>query len=126
MSKVGRRTARGIVAVVALGALIESLALAAGVYGYAGGWAVWGLPPWWVLSFWGLLGAGIGLPPAALRPRPWRSAACGALLGPLVFAALVRLGLARFLAAPEAGLALVGVLWACALPLAFAVRRAAG
>lgn len=120
------RAARGTAAVVLLGALIESLALSAGAYGYAGGWPVWWLPPWWVLALWALLGMIIGALPAPLRSRPWLSAVCGGLLGPLGFVVLVRLGAARFIVPPAVGLAFVGILWAFVLPLAFAVRRAAG
>jgi hypothetical protein len=61
-----------------------------------------------------------------LARRPRLAAAAGALGGALSFALAMGLGAARFIAPAPGGLAAVAVLWAAALPLAFAVSRRAG
>jgi hypothetical protein len=120
------RELRRLAAVGLFGAAVESAALAAGLYGYAGGESVWWLAPAWVAGLWLLLGATLE---SSLRPldrRPALAAAAGAMGGALSFAAATRLGAAGFIAPAWTGLAVVAVLWAAALPLAFAVSRLAG
>lgn len=121
-----RRELRRLAAVGLLGAVAEAVALAVGLYGYAGGWAVWWLPPAWVLALWLLLAATLesGLKPLARRPR--LAAAVGALGGAAVFAVELRLGAARSIAPAPVSLAAVAALRAALLPLAFGVSRAAG
>lgn len=120
-----RRELRRLAAVGLFGAAAESAALGAGLYGYAGGWAVWWLAPAWVAALWMLLGATFESSLRPLERRPRLAAAAGALGGAACFALALRLGAARFIAPAPVGLAAVGALWAALLPLAFAVSRLA-
>ena len=47
-----RREARRLAAVGLLGIAVEAAALRVGLYGYAGGWKIWWLPPAWVAACW--------------------------------------------------------------------------
>ena len=120
------RELRRLAAVGLFGAAVESAALGAGLYGYAGGWAVWWLAPAWTVSLWILLGATFE---SALRPlarSPRLAAPAGAIGGALGFALALKLGAVRFIVPAPMGLAVVSVLWAALLPLAFSVSRFAG
>ena len=117
---------RRLAAVGAFGVAVESAALASGLYGYAGGWAVWWLAPAWVAALWLLLGATFESSLRFLDRRPLLTAAAGAAGGGLSLALAMRLGAARFAVPPSVGLAGGALLWAAALPLAFAVSRLAG
>jgi hypothetical protein len=120
------RELRRLAAVGLFGAAVESAALGAGLYGYAGGWAAWWLAPAWIASLWLLLGATFESSLRFLSRRPGLAAAAGALGGALSFALAMKLGAARFIAPAPVGLAAVAALWAAVLPLAFAVSRLAG
>lgn len=120
------RELRRVAAVGLFGAAVESAALSAGLYGYAGGWPAWWLAPAWSAALWLLLGATFE---SALRPlnrRPLRASAAGALGGALSLALAAKLGAARFIAPAPVGLAAAAALWAALLPLALAVSRFAG
>jgi hypothetical protein len=120
------RELRRLAAVGAFGAALESAAIAAGVYGYAGGWPVWWLAPAWIVALWVLLGATFESSLGWLDGRPWLAALFGAVGSPLSFSAGARMGAASFIAPPRVALAALAVIWAAALPLAFAVSRFAG
>jgi hypothetical protein len=120
------RELRRLAAVGAFGAALESAAIAAGLYGYAGGWPVWWLAPAWIVALWILLGATFESSLGWLAGRPWLAALFGAIGSPLSFSAGVRMGAAGFVAPPPVALAALAVLWAAAFPLAFAVSRLAG
>jgi hypothetical protein len=121
-----RREAKRLAAVCLLGVAAEAGALRAGLYGYAGGWSVWWLPPAWVAACWLLLAEALetGLKP--LGRRPALAAAAGAAGGGAVFALELGLGAARTIIPAPAALVAVAALRAALLPLAFAVSRAAG
>lgn len=121
-----RREARRLAAVGAFGAVVESAAISAGLYGYAGGWGTWRLAPAWIVALWVLFGATFESLLSRLDRRPWLAALFGAVGSPLSFSAGVRMGAARFVAPPAVGLAAVAALWAWALPAAFALARVAG
>ncbi|NNN07551.1 MAG: DUF2878 domain-containing protein [Elusimicrobia bacterium] len=120
------RELRRLAAVGAFGAALESAAVALGLYGYAGGWGVWWLAPAWIVALWVLLAATFESSLAWLDGRPWLAAAVGAVASPLIFSAGARLGAAGYVAPPFVSLAALAVVWSAALPLAFAVSRAAG
>jgi hypothetical protein len=120
------RELRRLAAVGAFGIAVESAALAAGLYGYSGGWGEWWLAPAWIAALWLLLAATLESSLRGLGRSPALAAAAGALGGALAFALALRLGAARFIAPAPVGLAAVAALWAAALPLAFAVSRLAG
>ncbi len=120
------RELRRLAAVGAFGAVVETAAVALGLYGYAGGWGVWWLVPAWIVALWVLLGATFESSLAWLSGRPWLAALFGAVGSPLSFSAGVRMGAAAFVAPPRVALAALAVLWAFAFPLAFAVSRFAG
>lgn len=119
------RELRRLAAIGVFGFLIESAALRAGLYSYAGGWPVGWLAPAWIVSLWILLGATFESSLAWLDRRPGLAAAFGAVGSPLSFSAGVRLGAAHFLVPPPLGLAALSVLWAAAFPAAFVISRAA-
>ncbi|HXT00852.1 MAG TPA: hypothetical protein VN915_09280, partial [Elusimicrobiota bacterium] len=47
-----KRELMRLAAVGLLGVAVETGALRAGLYGYAGGWSAWWLPPAWVAALW--------------------------------------------------------------------------
>ena len=120
------RELRRLAAVGLFGVAVESAALGAGLYGYAGGGAVWWLAPAWIVSLWLLLGATFESSLLSLARRPRLAAPAGAIGGALSFALAMKLGAVRFIVPASLGLALVAILWAALLPLAFAVSRYAG
>jgi hypothetical protein len=120
------RELRRLAAVGLFGVAVESAALSAGLYGYAGGWAAWWLAPAWVAALWLLLAATFESSLRFLERRPRLAATAGAVGGAVSLALAMRLGAARSIAPEPAGLAAVAVLWAAALPLAFVVSRLAG
>ena len=120
------REARRLAAVACLGIAAETAALSAGLYGYAGGWSVWRLPPAWVAACWLLLAAALGSVLKPLERRPVLAAAAGAAGGAAGFAVELGLGAARSIAPAPVALAAVAALWSLLLPAAFAVSRAAG
>jgi hypothetical protein len=119
------RELRRLAAVGAFGAVVESVAIVLGLYGYAGGWGVWWLAPAWIVALWVIMGATFESSLAWLSRKPRLAALCGAVGSPLSFAAGVRMGAAGFVAPAPVALAAIGVLWAAALPLAFFVSRLA-
>jgi hypothetical protein len=121
-----RRELRRLAAVGLFGVVVESAALGAGLYGYAGGWAVWWLAPVWVAALWLLLGATFESSLRLLARRPRLAAAAGGIGGALSFALAVKLGAVRFIVPASTGLAVVAILWAAVLPLAITVSRLAG
>lgn len=120
------RELRRLAAVGVFGALVETAAIALGLYGYAGGWGIWWLAPAWIVALWILLGATFESSLAWLSRKPWLAALFGAIGSPLSFSAGARMGAAGFVAPPTVALAAIGLLWAAALPLAFFVSRLAG
>jgi hypothetical protein len=120
------RELRRLAAVGVFGAAVESAAIALGLYGYAGGWGIWWLAPAWIVALWALLGATFESSLSWLSRKPRLAALFGAVGSPLSFSAGVRMGAAGFVAPPPVALAALAVLWAAALPLAFAVSRLAG
>ena len=121
-----KRELMRLAAVGLLGVAVETGALRAGLYGYAGGWSAWWLPPAWVAALWLLLAAALESSLKPLARRPALAAAAGAAGGAAVFAVELGLGAARSIAPAPLALAAVAALWALLLPLAFAVSRAAG
>lgn len=115
-----------LAAIGLLGVAVEAAALRAGLYGYAGGWSAWWVPPAWVAALWLLLAAALESALKPLERRPGLAAAAGAAGGAAVFALELGLGAARSIAPAPLALAAVAALWALLLPLAFFVSRAAG
>jgi hypothetical protein len=120
------REARRLAAVGLFGFVLESGAIACGLYGYAAGGPVWWLAPAWIVSLWVLLAATFESSLSWMNRRPWLAAAFGAVGSPLSFSAGVKMGAARFLIPTPVGLAALAALWAAALPLAFWISRLAG
>lgn len=120
------REARRLAAVGLFGLVLESAAIAAGLYGYAAGGPVWWLAPAWIVSLWVLIAATFESSLSWLDRRPRLAAAFGAVGSPLSFSAGARMGAARFLVPTPVGLAALAALWAAALPLAFWISRLAG
>ena len=120
------RELRRLAAVGLFGLVLESAAIAVGLYGYAGGGPVWWLAPAWIVALWVLIAATFESSLSWLDRRPWLTAAFSAVGSPLSFSAGVRMGAARFLVPTPVGLAALAALWAAALPLAFWISRLAG
>ncbi|MDX6769248.1 MAG: DUF2878 domain-containing protein [Elusimicrobiota bacterium] len=116
-----RKEAARLLAVAAFGLALELAFASLGRYEYAGSGR---LPlPLWVVSLWLLFAATLDSSLRWLSDRPVLACVLGAFAGPLSFQAGVGLGAGRYLAsAPEASV-LLSVLWALALPGAFAVSR---
>jgi hypothetical protein len=120
------RELRRLAAVGLFGLVLESAAIAAGLYGYAGGGPAWWLAPAWIVSLWVLIAATFESSLSWLNGRPWLAAAFGAVGSPLSFSAGVKMGAAGFLVPTPIGLAALAAIWAAALPLAFEISRLAG
>ena len=107
---------RLILAVAALGLVVDSLLLATGWLSYPSGLWVPGLAPYWIVAMWALFATTLNLSLGWLRGRPLLALLLGAVGGPLSYLAGEKLG-GIDLIEPFPALAALAVAWAVAMPL---------
>jgi hypothetical protein len=117
-----REEAVRLLAVAAFGLALELVFASLGRYEYSGRGNLSPLPLW-VASLWLLFAATLNSSFRWLSGRPLLAAALGAFAGPLSFKAGVAFGAGRYLSSVPEASAVLSVLWALALPGAFAVSR---
>jgi Protein of unknown function (DUF2878) len=110
------REARLVLAVIAVGLVLETAVLSQGVVRYFSGQPFSALPPHWILALWALFATTLNVTMRWLKGRWWLAALLGAIAAPLSFAAGVRLGAGEFIDTTHA-LVLIGAAWAVAMPL---------
>ncbi|MFN4143680.1 DUF2878 domain-containing protein [Aestuariivirga sp.] len=113
-----------ILAVTALGVLIETGFLAAGLIRYAGMAPGDVLPPVWIWALWFGFGTLPNASLAWLRGRWPLQALLGAVSGPLTYWAGAKMGAASLPAEPSGALFAIGLAWALALPAIFLLAEA--
>jgi len=106
----------------AIGLVVESIMACLDNVAYASGQPVRWLAPYWIVALWGELAIALNVTLRWLKGRPLLAAVLGALLGPLSFAAGVRLGAAHFLDRPAA-LGAIALQWALSMPLVMALSN---
>lgn len=117
---------RDLLLVLALGAgglALDSLAIAAGVYAAPGARAFPGAAPWWIVMLWAGFATTLCSSFSWSLARPRLATALGAVAGPVAYLSGEALG-ALTLGEPRLrSLALLAVLWGCALSSAVALAR---
>ncbi|MEP7056577.1 MAG: DUF2878 domain-containing protein [Caldimonas sp.] len=106
---------RFIAAVSVAGFVAESIVAMQGHIAYPSGQPVAWLAPYWIVALWGLLATAPNVTLRWLKRRPALAALLGAALGPMSFAAGVRLGGAR-LVDPATALITMAIMWAALMP----------
>jgi hypothetical protein len=111
-----RRELALVLLVGLLGALWDSLLVAAGLLVYPSGTLLPGTAPHWIVAMWLLFATTLNVSLRWLRQRPVLAIACGALGGPLAYYAGAQLGGVQ-MPQPGAALAALSVGWAVFMPL---------
>src|SRR5690349_24079488 len=102
-----------IAAAFLAGVVVDTVLVISGQVQFASAWPPsWS--PFWMLSLWIAFATTLNHSLRWLMTRPLAAAVAGAIGGPLAYLAGARLG-ALTLAEPLMGVALIAVLWACAL-----------
>lgn len=108
----------GIVALaLAIGLAVESLHVGIGGLRFAAPGPVPGGPPAWIVLMWGAFATVVSVSLGWLGERPILTAVLGAAGAPLSYLAGARLGAMEFGAGEAAGLGLIALTWAVALPV---------
>jgi len=105
-----------LAAVGALGALWDSLLVAAGWLEYPSGTLLNNTAPHWIVAMWALFATSLNLSMGWLKGRPWLAALFGAVGGPLAYLAGERLGGLQ-MPDPVIALGAQAMGWAVILPL---------
>lgn len=103
-----------------VGAVFDSVLVAAGWLGYPSGVLSAVLAPYWIVTMWMLFATTLNVSLRWLRERHWVSAAVGLVAGPLSYVAGAELGGVAFLDR-EAALLALGIGWALMLPALMAL-----
>jgi hypothetical protein len=114
---------RTIVAVAALGTLLDTLLRWAGVTAFPD-WpaAPWPCPPW-ITALWALYASTLGSSMAWLQGRPAVAALLGAVSGPLSYLAAERMGAVVLAADPLQRWGVLALAWAVAVPVTLAIAQ---
>lgn len=111
-----------LVSVVVIGAVWESVPVAAGLLDYPNGTVIPGAAPYWILALWALFAAQFNTTFGWLKPRMLLAAVLGAIAGPLSFRGGAALGAVRF-AQPLAATLTLALGWAVLLPVLILLLR---
>jgi hypothetical protein len=108
---------------IAVGIVLDTVAVRAGWITYASPLPVAGFAPAWIIALWALFATALREPLRWMHGRPVLAALFGAIGGPVSYAAAERLGACRF-DDPMPSLCALGLGWAIVMPvLAEAARR---
>ena len=117
---------RLVVLATAVGAVVETMQIAAGTYRFTSGTVTDALPPPWLLAMWAQFGTTFRFSLRRVVTRPVLAVLFGAAGGPIAFLAGERLGAVTLLPPLAYGLLRLAVSWAIALLVFSAgVRRVA-
>jgi len=105
-----------VLASAAVGAVADSVPVAAGWVRYASGTVVPGTAPVWLVAMWMLFATTLNVSLRWLRRYPFAAIALGAIGGPLAYWGGARLGAMEFVA-PVAATAALALGWAVLTPL---------
>ncbi len=112
-----------VVAVAALGTLLDTLLRWAGVTAFPAWPAVpWPCPPW-ITALWALYATTLGSSMAWLQGRPAVAALLGAVSGPLSYLAAERMGAVVLAADPLRRWGGLALAWAVAVPVTLEIAR---
>lgn len=109
-----------LASVCAIGLVDETMVVLQGHIAYASGQPVAWLPPYWLVSLWGLFGIALNVTLRWLKHRPALAVALGAIAGPLSFVSGVHLGGARFVD-PVPALLTLACTWGVLMPVLMAL-----
>jgi len=112
---------RAVILLCLAGALIDSIYPLAGMLGYVAPWPVPGLAPAWLVLMWINLGLTLNHSLAWLRGRHLLASAFGGIGGGLSYYAGYRLGAMEMYWPTPLAVGLIGLVWAAALPVMYAV-----
>jgi len=111
-----------LASVVVIGAVWESVPVAAGLLVYPNGTVIPGAAPYWILALWALFAAQFNTTFGWLKSRMLLASVLGAIAGPLSFRGGVALGAVRF-AQPFAATVTLAIGWAVLLPVLILLSR---
>jgi hypothetical protein len=111
-----------LASVIVIGALWESVPVAAGLLVYPNGTVLPGAAPYWILALWALFAAQFNTTFGWLKPRMLLASVLGAVAGPLSFRGGAALGAVRF-AQPLAATVTLAIGWAVLLPVLILLSR---
>lgn len=111
-----RIEARLIAACAALGAVVDSLQIQAGVLAFEGGHVVAGLAPAWIILMWAQLGTTLRYCVRFLQGRYLLAALLGAVAGPLSFYGGASMGAVTLHPDPRVAVTSLAVAWVIAMP----------
>jgi hypothetical protein len=111
-----------VLASAGIGAVADSVPVAAGWVRYASGTVVPGMVPVWLVAMWMLFATTLNVSLRWLRPHTFAAIALGAVGGPLAYWGGARLGGMEFVA-PLAATAALAIGWAVLTPLLVRLAR---
>ncbi|WP_082771494.1 MULTISPECIES: DUF2878 domain-containing protein [Burkholderiaceae] len=111
-----------LASVIAIGAVWESVPVAAGLLRYPNGTVLPGAAPYWILALWALFAAQFNTTFGWLKSRMLLASVLGAVAGPLSFRGGAALGAVRF-AQPLAATLTLAAGWAVLLPVLILLSR---
>jgi Protein of unknown function (DUF2878) len=111
-----------LASVIAIGAVWESVPVAAGLLVYPNGTVLPGAAPYWILALWALFAAQFNTTFGWLKSRMLLASVLGAVAGPLSFRGGAALGAVRF-AQPLAATLTLAAGWAVLLPVLILLSR---
>ena len=114
--------AKLLLAICAIGFVVETAVALQGHIAYPSGQPVPFLAPYWMVALWGLLGIALNVTVRWLKHRPLLAALLGAVAGPLSFVSGVRLGGAEFIDRTPA-LVTLACTWAVLMPVLMALSN---
>ena len=106
---------RLVVLATAVGAVVETIQIAAGTYRFTSGTVIDALPPPWLLAMWAQFATTFRFSLRGVITRPVSAALLGAVGGPIAFLAGERLGAVTRLPPLTPGLLRLSISWAIAL-----------
>lgn len=106
-----------MLAAAAIGTVVDSAQIAAGLLRFPGGTLFGVLPPAWLIVLWAQFAATFHFSLRWMKGRPWTAALFGAIGGPFAFLAGRRLGIVDFHPAEWPSLLALAVVWGAVLPL---------
>ena len=111
-----------LASVIVIGAVWESVPVAAGLLVYPNGTVLPGAAPYWILALWALFAAQFNTTFGWLKSRMLLASVLGAVAGPLSFRGGAALGAVRF-AQPLAATLTLAAGWAVLLPVLILLSR---
>jgi len=106
-----------MVAAAAVGTVVDSIQIAAGLLVFPSAGRLGFLPPAWLVVLWAQFAATFHFSMQWLKGRPWLAALFGAVGGPLAFLAGRKLGVVEFHPDVWPSLLSLAVVWSAVLPL---------